>query len=64
MDWRAVTHITPDTLTKVSQTATSALGGLDSPDIVEGSRDNPYTLVLENSQRGPVLVNHCSPLPR
>lgn len=35
--------------------------GLDSPYILEGTSENFETLVLENSERGPVLVNYWSP---
>ncbi len=39
----------------------STIAGLESPYIIEGTRDNFDTLVLENSRRGPVLVNYWSP---
>ena len=35
--------------------------GLDSPYILEGTSENFAALVLENSARGPVLVNYWSP---
>ena len=39
----------------------TSISTLESPYIIEGTRENFTTLVLENSEQGPVLVNYWSP---
>jgi putative thioredoxin len=39
----------------------TSISPLESPYIIEGTRDNFTSLVLENSEQGPVLVNYWSP---
>ena len=40
----------------------TSISTLESPYVIEGTTENFLTLVLENSERGPVLVNYWSPL--